>query len=710
MPAQRDVADQVPGIRVHARSDGTFELLLYGDIGFEVEARRIVEEIGNADGPITVRINSYGGDLADGIAIHNALRRHADVTVVIDGVAASAASVIAMAGARIEMAENATLMIHGPRTVSMGDSGAMRDAADSLDRMAEAMARIYASRPRVSYEQALEWLRDGSDHWFSASEALAIGLVDAVVEASREAARFLQPVKEWLEMVKRKQQPEAATQAAEPVENGAATAPPEESVRADRAAPKPERQHAEASTQQRQADVVSVEFLRQRNAEIRRISAAFMGRQQVRDLVDRALDDPSVKLEDFRARLLEVLTDDPDQQPLCGMPVPETRARRDERGLQVDEDEGEKLRKGVLAWIAIKAGVEQLVTKAGIRENELDPGEFRGMTMVELARELLERAGMRTRGMSKSELVSQALRQRRIFAAITQSTSDFAVLLEDAMHKTLLGAYRTQRITWPEWARRGTVSDFRSHGRYRTGLFPRLDRLQEAGLISYKAVPDGEKATIRADEYGIRVALPRTALVNDDLGVFNDIGVQLGRAARRSEEIDAIALLTSNPTMPDGNPLFDAAHGNVGTAAAPSVASFDEVRQLMASQMDPSGEDYLDLRPAVWLGPIGKLGDAQVVNDAAYDPDTPNKLQRPNKVRGMFARMIGTPRLSGTAWYALADPADAPVIEVAFLEGENEPRIEQQAPWETSGIEWRVLHAYGVAAIDWRGAVRNPGA
>jgi hypothetical protein len=182
-------------------------------------------------------------------------------------------------------------------------------------------------------------------------------------------------------------------------------------------------------------------------------------------------------------------------------------------------------------------------------------------------------------------------------------------------------------------------------------------------------------------------------------------------AAARTVEADAIAILTANAVLvQDGVALFHATHANLGTAAVSSVASWDEARSLMAKQTGVGGNDYLDLRPAVWLGPTSLGGAARVVNDAQYDPDTVNKLQRPNSVRGLVREVIDTPRLAGTAWYLLADKDICPTVEVAFLDGVQTPYLELQNGFTVDGAQWKVRLDYGVAAADFRGAVKNAGA
>lgn len=193
-------------IKMRHKAAGTkaAEIFIYGDIGESwygdtVTAQQFVKELAVLDADaITVRINSYGGSVSDGLAIYNALRRHqAEVTVAIDGVAYSIASLIAMAGDKVEMAENAMLMIHAPWGGVMGNAAAMREYADILDKMAAAMASSYAARTGKPVEDMLALLTDGADHWYSADEALAAGFVTDITAALAIAAsaspRFAPP-------------------------------------------------------------------------------------------------------------------------------------------------------------------------------------------------------------------------------------------------------------------------------------------------------------------------------------------------------------------------------------------------------------------------------------------------------------------------------------------------------------------------------------
>ncbi|MGZ4954134.1 MAG: prohead protease/major capsid protein fusion protein [Methylobacter sp.] len=415
---------------------------------------------------------------------------------------------------------------------------------------------------------------------------------------------------------------------------------------------------------------------KERRTAIRTALAPFADRHP--EVMQKALDDMSITPEQASAMMLKAAG-----EKLA--PIAETRA-------VVITDERDTF---------IKASVDAVVARSGRGRIE-GANPWRGFSLRELARECLVRAGVETRGLTAMDMVGRAF---------TQSTSDFPVLLENAMHKVLLDAYRTAPNTWKRFCKVGSVSDFRANPRYRTGSFGNLDSLNELGEFKNKSIPDGEKASITAGTKGNIINISRQAIINDDLGVFLGLAADLSKAAMRTIEADVYALVASNPLLGDGVALFDNAHGNLaGTSAIPSVTSLEAARVAMAKQKDVSGNDYLDLTPAIWLGGMTWGGTARVINDSQYDPDTANKLQRPNLVRGLFTDVVDSARITGNEWYTIADPNEAPALEVAFLDGEQEPFLDVQQGFNVDGAAYKVRLDYGVAAIDYRGIYKNAGA
>ena len=180
---------------------GRAEILLYDAIDpwYGISAKQFHDEL-KALGPvdaIDLRINSPGGSITEGMAIYSILKRQtAKVTAHIDGLAASMASIVAMAAGEIVMAEGAYLMIHNPLGVVVGDSQEMRDLADLLDKMKSQLVNIYAVRSKQSAE-AVAALMD-AETWFTADEAIAGGFADRTspelaLAAALDPGRFSHP-------------------------------------------------------------------------------------------------------------------------------------------------------------------------------------------------------------------------------------------------------------------------------------------------------------------------------------------------------------------------------------------------------------------------------------------------------------------------------------------------------------------------------------
>lgn len=161
---------------------------IYGDIGsWGISAASFVDELKAVDAPeIQLYINSPGGEVFDGLAIHNALRSHrARVIVQVDSLAASIASVIAMAGDRIVMSPHSQMMIHDASGVSMGDAAELREYADFLDRQSDNIAAVYAERAGGTAGQWRKRMK--AETWYFADEAVEAGLADEVAKPMRRS-------------------------------------------------------------------------------------------------------------------------------------------------------------------------------------------------------------------------------------------------------------------------------------------------------------------------------------------------------------------------------------------------------------------------------------------------------------------------------------------------------------------------------------------
>jgi ATP-dependent Clp endopeptidase proteolytic subunit ClpP len=190
MNASRWYAIQSPA---DPETSESVEVSIYDEIGLGgVSAKQFAADLKKLKGQhIDLRINSVGGSVTEGAAIYNALKRHkGGLTVHIDGLAASMASVIAMAGEETRIAENALLMIHNPWSMTMGDADDLRKEADVLDKLKATLVSAYVRKtgqPRALIEQMMD-----DEKWMDATEALELGFVDEI-DAPIAAAASVTP-------------------------------------------------------------------------------------------------------------------------------------------------------------------------------------------------------------------------------------------------------------------------------------------------------------------------------------------------------------------------------------------------------------------------------------------------------------------------------------------------------------------------------------
>lgn len=177
-----------PGVIVN-QAGGEAEMWLYGDIDswggyWGVSADEFRAELEQLTAPhLTLHVNSYGGEVFEGLAIRTALMRYpGSVTVTVDAIAASIASVIALAGTRVEMCDPSMLMIHDASGFCYGNATEMAQMADLLDKVSNQLAGVYAAKAGGTVEAWRDLMR--SETWYGAGEAVEAGLADAVSEAT----------------------------------------------------------------------------------------------------------------------------------------------------------------------------------------------------------------------------------------------------------------------------------------------------------------------------------------------------------------------------------------------------------------------------------------------------------------------------------------------------------------------------------------------
>ena len=348
----------------------------------------------------------------------------------------------------------------------------------------------------------------------------------------------------------------------------------------------------------------------------------------------------------------------------------------------------------------IAAASDSILARAGLIPH--DPGnEYTNMTATNIAAEAAERAGVDITGHSQMEIIA---------SGFTASTSDFPTILQNTLRKAVLRGY-DEAAEDLRWCSTGALPDFRTQKRLGVGPFPELLEVPE--LASFTQATFGEKGeSISLATFGRTFALSRQAVLNDDLNVLVTTPRRAGRAASRLVADLAYRVLTENANMADGVALFHADHANLLAGAGLTAANVSAMAAAMGAQQQ-NGQ-LLNLRLKYLIVPIALEATAQIIAaatiqlfDGGLDPTSPN----PWFNRGL--QVVSDPRLdavSATAWFGAADPTRHDVVELAYLNGNDQPTVEFAKRLSQDGTLAKVRIDVGARALDFRTLAKNPGA
>jgi ATP-dependent protease ClpP protease subunit len=655
---------------IRAASRGVVEVMLYDDIGaWGITARQFARDLAALGdvSQINLRIHSGGGDVMDGTAMYNILRGHsARVEVYIDGMAASMASVVAMAGDVIYMPANSMMMIHKPWGGQVGDADDMREYADLLDKVEGTLIQAYARKSGKSVDEIAALLKVTT--WMDGNEAVAAGFADQVSEPIKAAAQLnSKRLEEYTSM------PPHMKTLMNP--RNSVPAPPVVPV----VEPASSVANASLTNEQILAQGIAVEASR-RNT----ISAAFASFAGHETLRDACLGDTACTVEVANAKLLAAI----------GEKTTPTASQRHPGHVSNGNIVGDGVR-------------ASLYGRLGMEENEAD-NAYNHMTLRELARASLSDRGIGVASLRPMDMVG---------LAFTHDSSDFGNILLDASHRSLLQGWEQAEETYQLWTKKGRLSDFKVANRVGLGSFSTLREVRPGAEYKYITLGDSGE-TIRLATYGEIFSINRQAIINDDLDALSAIPRLMGEAARATIGDLVYDTLTNNGKMKDGKPLFDASRKNLftGNASALSIEAMSTAKTAMALQKTKAAKDgdktrTLNIRPAFLLCPVALEDKA---NQLIRSASVPNAQVNAGVVNPMkdFAQVISDPRLddaSSSSWY-LAGKQNSDTIEVAYLDGVDVPYIDQMEGFTSDGIATKVRIDAGVSALDARGLNKSVGA
>ena len=469
----------------------------------------------------------------------------------------------------------------------------------------------------------------------------------------------------------------------EPLEISIVSVPADATVGVGRSA---EEIHTSIDTQEDNTRMDPKEILN--NEEVKSTEPVETGITQA-DL-QKAMEQERKRTSEITALFRDFDVEGADEAIVMGVSVDEARAmvmdqlRARNKGVSVTmgEAESDKFR---------AAAQDAVLMAAGIPVADAAPGaqELRGHSMVELARESLQREGLQANFGDNMELARQAI----------NSTSTFPAIMANLANKSVMVGFNEAETTYQIWAGKGSNRDFKEAARV---------ALSEAGNL--ELVPEGgQSARTKVATYGKLFSLTRQAIINDDLGLFSKIATKYGSAAKRLVNKMVYAQLTGNVKMQDNVALFDTKHGNVAaTGEALSVKAIAKAITAMRRQKGITGDATLNITPKYLVVPPElEMTAYQIVNSTAAVDGVNSGVVNPYK--GRFVVVADAELTDPDAWYLVADASQHDTIEVTYLNGVETPRLETRQGFDVDGIEYKVAFDCGVSALDFRGVFKNAG-
>lgn len=412
----------------------------------------------------------------------------------------------------------------------------------------------------------------------------------------------------------------------------------------------------------------------------------------------------NLSVEEWNSRILELAAKRSETNPNTG-----------HIGAVGTKDEADKRRECMTAGLLLRSDPNQPKEVA-------DKGRlYANMSLLRIAEECLESAGIKTRGMSPDSIARMALRGpsgtftsderfgMELFAdGGMAGVSDFPAIVANVANKRLRQAYEAADRTFTAFCTQVTANDFKPLNSVQLSDLAALQALNENGEFHRTALSDN-KETYSLATYGNIVALTRKVIINDDVQAFTRVPFLMGMAAARLESDTIWNVIINNGNMADGNALFSAAHSNLVTTNALAVAGMITARATMRKQTGPKGT-ILNLVPKYVIVSAAQEGVVSPIVNPQNLAATDTTKDVPSFLRTMIP--IVEPRLDAasngtTTWYLVADPSQISTIEYAYLAGQQGVFIETRQGFDVDGVEIKARMDFGAAPVEFRGLQKN---
>ncbi len=399
-------------------------------------------------------------------------------------------------------------------------------------------------------------------------------------------------------------------------------------------------------------------------------------------------------LDEFRALVIDELGKESSTN-VINTPIPKADERSDQR-----ENARSDVENSLLVRCSGSVGSKVEMTD-GIRD-------YRGLSLIETARQFMEDNGESMRGMSPTKIAQRAF----------NSTSDFPLILENVMNKNLLGAYAEMPQTFLGLGAKTELSDFREKHMYRLGEAPNLLPLGEGG--EYKSGTMKEtKESYRLNTFARKIAFTRQMLINDDMSALDKVPTMFGRAGSKLESDIVWGLLLNwdfinnkvgNVKMADGKALFHADHNNLltGTGSALSKEALTALRKLGRKQKTMDGSTLnMTFNTLVMPSDLETLAEELLFNNYIANVSNETSSFRNKFDVRIEERLAVVPTIGATAWYAFSNFIET--FEYATLAGEPDMTTEIVNTTDADGLTVKVRKDFGAGLVDHRGMALNKG-
>jgi hypothetical protein len=364
------------------------------------------------------------------------------------------------------------------------------------------------------------------------------------------------------------------------------------------------------------------------------------------------------------------------------------------------------------AACCLSAGLSDLGGESNHQAIELAERRFRGgIGLQELLLEAAWANGYTGRNFRDSRDVLRYAFGHTVEAAF--SSIDIGGILSNVANKFLLEGFFSVERTWRNICAVRNVSDFKTVTSYRLVGKDQYELVAPGGELKQGTLGN-ESYTNRADTYGLKLSIDRRDIINDDLGAITTVPRKLGRGSGlKINDVFWSTFMNNGSFFTGGNKNY--------LTGADTALSIDGLTKAEVGFMDLTDSDGkpIGVMPAIMLVPtaLSAIGSQLFKSMELRDTTAANKFPVANPHQGKFrvevSRYLANTSYTGNsakAWYLLAEPGDLPVIEVAFLNGQEAPTIETaDADFNVLGIQMRGYHDFGVALQDPRGAIKSKG-